>query len=81
MRDQGVGGRATISMTIDKTGAVRDLQTVSTSEEVFAEAALAAVSQWQFEPGQLAGLPVNTRMQLPFIFNISKEPSHFDDWF
>lgn len=81
MRQQGVTGRAVISMTIDGTGAVRDLLTVSTSEEVFAEAALEAVSQWQFEPGQLAGLAVNTKLQVPIIFDLSNEPHPIDDWF
>jgi RNA polymerase sigma factor (sigma-70 family) len=81
MRRLGVAGRAVISMTIDKTGAVRNLQTISTTEDVFAEAALEAVSQWQFNPGQLAGLPVNTKLQVPIILNLSNEPAPIDDWF
>ncbi|WP_221029264.1 TonB family protein [Actomonas aquatica] len=81
LRKQGTEGRAVISMVIDAHGAVRDLETVSTTAEPFAEAALAAVSQWQFEPGRVAGAPVNSRLQVPVVFSLSPNSPPLHDWF
>lgn len=36
-------------------------------------AAVAAVSQWKFEPGEKGGRAVNTRMQVPIVFTLSKK--------
>ncbi len=84
LRNQGTEGKAVISMVIDAQGAVRDLTTVSSTDEDFARAALNAVSSWQFEPGRIGDVPVNSRLEVPILFNIRREPSPpppLHDWF
>ncbi|MDP3071543.1 MAG: energy transducer TonB [Opitutaceae bacterium] len=41
------------------------------SAQLLAAAAVAAVGQWQFKPGQKGGRDVNTHMQIPIIFTLS----------
>ncbi len=84
LRNQGTEGRAVISMVIDAQGKVRDLETVSASNDDFAKAALAAVSNWEFAPGTISGTPVNSRLQIPIVFSISRDPAKsppLHDWF
>ncbi|WED63258.1 TonB family protein [Synoicihabitans lomoniglobus] len=81
LRDEGVEGQAVIAITIDAAGEVRDLETLSATHEAFAEAALAAVVGWTFQPGERAGLPVNARVNIPIKFTTSSESSPVDDWF
>ena len=40
---------------------------------LFAEAALAAVSRWQFTPAKLNGKPVYRVMQQPITFSLAAE--------
>lgn len=82
LREAGITGNALIEFTVDKSGRVLDFQSIEASRVEFAEAALEAISKWEFEPGELPTGPVNTRMQIPMNFTISKPITPKPDvWF
>jgi len=72
----GVTGEATISFIVDSEGIVREVYAIKTTHPEFGTAAVEAVAKWKFKPGQKGGIAVNTRMQVPIVFNLAKsEPS------
>ncbi len=70
MRRAGVSGEVLVSFIVDSTGQVRDVYAVRFSRREFADEAVRAVLQWKFSPGRRSGVPVNTRMQVPLVFNL-----------
>jgi RNA polymerase sigma factor (sigma-70 family) len=73
MRNAGTEGTATIDFLVGSDGQVYNANAVSSTDPAFADAAVEAVSQWVFKPGQLAGQSVNTHMQVPIVFTISRD--------
>ena len=82
-RSAGVEGTALIEFVVDADGKVRDATAVSFTHQEFAASAVEAVSKWEFSPGQKAGLAVNTRLKMPFVFTYRKGNSapKMGDWF
>jgi protein TonB len=72
MRSQGIEGEVTVGFVVDTDGNVQNVCPVKSSRAEFESAATAAVSQWKFHPGMKDGRAVNTRMQVPIVFAISK---------
>ena len=70
MRRAGVSGEVLVGFIVDSTGQVRDAYAVRFSRREFADEAVRAVLQWKFSPGRRSGVPVNTRMQVPLVFNL-----------
>jgi hypothetical protein len=60
------GGTATISLTIDRDGMPKDLKIDAASDPDFGRRCLASAAQWRFKPGKIKGVPVKTRVSLPF---------------
>lgn len=81
LRRAGMTGEAVISFVVGADGAIRQGEVVSTTHAEFGEAALQAVQQWTFTPGQKAGLPVNVRMRVPIVFSISRDGLGPQNWF
>jgi len=81
LRSAGITGDAMISFVVGSDGAIRQGEVVSATHAEFGEAALKAVQQWTFAPGQKAGLPVNVRMRVPIVFSISKDGLGLQNWF
>lgn len=72
MRRIGAGGEAYIQFVVGIDGRVSDAIVLRSHDVQFAEAALAAVRQWIFQPGRTAtGQPSPTVMQVPIIFQIN----------
>jgi len=46
---------------------------VDEAARLLGEAAVEAVSKWRFEAGVKNGRPVNTRMEMPIVFTLSKD--------
>lgn len=69
LRKTGGKGEATVAMRISARGAVLDPAVTSATDPAFGEAALVAVRQWRFLPAVKAGRPVETKAQMPFVFN------------
>lgn len=70
MRRDGITGQVVVDFIVDANGDVRNAYAVSSTRSEFETAAVRAVSQWKFTPGQKAGRAVNTHMQVPIVFSL-----------
>jgi TonB family protein len=61
-------GEAQVSIQIDAAGHLADYLVTAYSHPAFADAAVAALKQWQFEPALLRGQPVSVTEDLAFSF-------------
>ena len=66
--DSGRDGTATIEFTVDVDGSVKDPKVKSADDPAFADAAMAVLPQWKFQPGQRDGAPSAMKVSLPFKF-------------
>ena len=73
LRKAGVSGKATVDFVVDAEGAVRNATALNATHPAIGEAAVAAVSQWKFDPGQKDGGAVATHMQVPIVFTMNDE--------
>jgi len=70
-RAQGVTGSVTLFFVVDVDGSVQDVYVVeSIPEDVFDQAAIDAVRQWEFEPGLHEGMPVAVRVRQTLTFSL-----------
>jgi TonB family protein len=72
--DAGVEGTVVVTVVVDKNGLVTDA-TVFSSIPQLDNAALQAARGKVYTPGQIAGSPVNTRMNIPINFVLPEVPS------
>lgn len=73
MRAAGVNGEVTVGFVVDLNGDVQEPVVIKSSRPEFEAAALAAVAQWKFEPGQQGGNKTMTRLSVPIVFNLNDE--------
>ena len=59
---------AIISLMIDRDGTPKDLKVEQASNAQFGRRCLEAAARWRFSPGKIKGIPVRTRVSLPFDF-------------
>ena len=69
-RRVGLEGRVIVRFVVDETGAVTDPEVVRSPGEALSAAALAAVRQVRFTPGQQRGRPVKVRVSVPVTFRL-----------
>jgi RNA polymerase sigma factor (sigma-70 family) len=83
LRKAGIEGEATVSFIVDSSGKVLEARAVKSSRPEFEAPCVAAVSNWQFEPGRIKGQPVNTQVVLPITFKMdnSNAAAALGDWF
>ena len=67
--DRGIVGHATVEFYIDETGTARVPVATSAAHPYLAAAAVAAVSQWRFEPPTRDGKPVLACLEQDFNFD------------
>ena len=67
-----VNGRASISFIIDEQGKPQRLTVEDFSRREFIVPSLVAMSQWEFKPGKIEGVPVKTRVRIPFSFKLRR---------
>ena len=79
LKNIGVGGEALMEFTVRPDGTIGDIKAVKSTHDAFAEAAQEALAKWKFAPGQISGVPVNVRVQQPFVFATAKDG--ISDWF
>ena len=65
-------GTVTVMFTVDENGNVHNARVAGSTDSVFNEAALRAVSRWRFEPGRLHGKRVAFKMSVPIAFTLSE---------
>jgi TonB family protein len=68
----GPGEAVVLTAIIDATGHVTNLEPVGTPNAALAQAAINAVSQWEFEPTRLDGQVVDTEMTVTVNFKSSR---------
>jgi RNA polymerase sigma factor (sigma-70 family) len=73
MRRNGITGNVTVRMTIDAKGDVTDATPIHSSRVEFDDAAVQAVKQWKFEPGQKNGQPVTTQSDIKIVFSLNND--------
>lgn len=67
----GIDGEVWVEFIVDTAGRVHDPMVVRSSDRLFDEATLRAVSKWRFEPGKHNGRLVSFRMSVPVLFRLS----------
>lgn len=65
---RGISGTVRIEFTVDKNGRVVSPRVVSSDNRQFNDAAMDALRQWRFEPGQRGGQKVAFKMEQPIRF-------------
>jgi TonB family protein len=73
LRQLAIAGEATLEFVVDAQGAVHLERAFNATHPDFADAALEAVARWKFTPGMLAGSAVNTRLQVPILFQVAAD--------
>jgi TonB family protein len=71
LRNRGINGEAVVDFVIGPDGDVYRPHSVRETHPDFGAAAVEAVANWKFRPGQLNGHPVWTHMQVPIVFTTS----------
>jgi TonB family protein len=71
LRAARVSGQALVDFIVDTNGDVRNAFVASATAPEFGAAAVQAVIQWKFRPGQRGAVTVNTHMQVPIVFAIN----------
>lgn len=71
-RERGIGGRVLLQVVISDRGDVAATEVVESVAEcpALADAAVAAIAKWKFEPATLDGKPVEVLVQIPFQFTL-----------
>jgi TonB family protein len=64
-------GEARVVIDIDADGKLSECLVLGYTHEAFADAAVAAIRHWKFEPARLEGQPVGTIVELDFDFSVS----------
>ena len=71
LKKAGLSGRAEVTFTVTPKGKARAIKVKNSSHPAFSRAATKAVGDWRFKPGRRNGEPVEFRMMLPFMFNLT----------
>ncbi len=69
-----IKGQAVITIRIRPNGSILDPAVKSASDPAFGEAALAAAREWRFLPRVKNGHPVESVVQMPFLFSPPEKP-------
>src|SRR5262249_52617763 len=73
MRRAGTQGEVVVDFVVDAKGEVQNAFALRSSQREFEASAVQAVSKWKFQPGLKGGAAVNTHLQIPIVFTVSKE--------
>lgn len=68
----GLTGTVEVSFVVNEFGEVRNVRVIHSSDPVFVDETIKAVSRWRFEPGRKDGRPVTFRMRQPLSFNLDE---------
>jgi protein TonB len=73
MRQAGLTGLVNVQCLIDEFGKARELKVADTTDHRLISPTLSALEQWTFKPGRREGLPVTTRVAIPFIYSFNPD--------
>ncbi len=71
-REKGLEGRVLVEAIVDENGNVIDARIRYSSNEIFNEAALAAMRKMKFKPAKRNGVPIKVKVIQPFIFKLRR---------
>jgi protein TonB len=63
-------GRVVVQCVISRDGSIQRIAVVDATNQLFADAAVAAVQRWRFKPGTLNGRPVDVMYHLTVGFSV-----------
>lgn len=71
-REQGIEGLVRVQVTIGKSGAMcKAIAVSSDTTGLLEQATLDAIVRWEFEPATRDGVPVPSKLWVPFQFNLN----------
>ena len=65
-----IQGKVVLALTIDKTGATRDIRVLTSPDQALTDSAVAAVGRWHYRPYQLNGSPVEVQSTVEVNFKL-----------
>jgi TonB family protein len=71
LKEAGIEGTVWLKVLIDEKGYVAKAETLKADHPGFAEAAIAAVKQWEFSPAMKDGKPIKSEVTIPFRFKLA----------
>ncbi len=71
-RQAGLEGKVLVEAVIDENGNVIDARVKYSDNEIFNQAALAAMRKMKFKPAKQKGIPVKVKIIQPFIFKLRR---------
>ena len=71
LKVKNIQGRVVLRIIIDETGMPEEIGIESLTHKGFAEAAIAAVKNYEFTPGYYQGKPVKVTVKLPIYFSLN----------
>jgi TonB family protein len=69
-RQNHIQGKVVLALTIDKTGATKDVRVLTSPDQMLTDSAIAAVSRWRYHPYQLNGSPVDIQSTVEVTFRL-----------
>ena len=63
-------GRVNVAISVDDGGHLTEWLVTRYTDKLFADAAIAAVPHWKFEPARIAGRPISSRCVLQLLFEV-----------
>jgi TonB family protein len=72
-RARDLEGQVMLLAVLDTTGAVRDVDVLSSPDRSLSDAAAIAVRQWLFRPYRIAGIASEVQVLFPFRFTIDRD--------
>lgn len=74
-RRMNISGEVRIQFEVGRDGSVSQIEILeSIPPGIFDDAVITAVSRWRFQPGELMGDAVRTRMTRTIVFNLEESP-------
>jgi len=69
-KQKHIQGMVILAVTIDTTGRTRDIRVLASPDQALADSAIAAVSQWLYQPYKLNGTPVSVQSNVVVNFQL-----------
>ncbi|SDD72925.1 energy transducer TonB [Desulfuromonas thiophila] len=80
-RRQRIEGQVEVELVVDRDGCVEQARVIAAEPaELFDAAVLAVVRQWRFQPAQLQGQPVASRLRQVVVFRLDEEGGGRGGW-
>jgi protein TonB len=69
-KERKIQGKVVVALTVDRTGATKDIRVLSSPDQTLTDSAIAAVSQWRYTPYKLNGVTVDAQSTVEVNFKL-----------